>query len=222
MSSYVAEFKARQNFGEGHLILENSRPASAIVCVADQAPAPSSLGNAQIVLGSSATDVVGMEVASDSGHATNCSAVAQSRLPPVLEMAFTSQAHWWPKANRQRSSCIDFSHGCGESDVGHTPHSWRIAQTCLGGACKVPGLFVIVKANGQSFALQLGPKWFIDNLSWTFNKGDKLEIIGWKQDNNEVVVRKITRAEWVLEPRDDNGAANWLWMPAPKDSGTCR
>ena len=97
-----------------------------------------------------------------------------------------------------------------------------IEQRSLGGACKAPGVFVIVKANGQSFALQVGPKWFIDELTWTFTKGDKLEIIGWKfEDSNEVVVRKITRGEWMLEPRDDSGAANWLWMPAPKDSGKC-
>ena len=94
----------------------------------------------------------------------------------------------------------------------------------LGGACKAPGVFVIVKSNGQSFELQVGPKWFIDELTWTFTKGDKLEITGWKinkEGNNEVVVRKISRGEWSLEPRDGNGGANWLWMTAPKDSGKC-
>lgn len=100
----------------------------------------------------------------------------------------------------------------------------NIEQRSLGGTCKAPGVFVIVKVNAQSFALQVGPKWFVDELAWTFNKGDKLEITGWKigkQDSNEVLVRKITRGEWSLEPRDDTGAANWLWMTAPKDSGKC-
>ncbi|HKT25771.1 MAG TPA: hypothetical protein VJR04_14270 [Terriglobales bacterium] len=99
-----------------------------------------------------------------------------------------------------------------------------IEQRSLGGNCKAPEVFVIVKVNAQSFALQVGPKWFVDELAWTFNKGDKLEITGWKigkEDSNEVLVRKITRGEWSLEPRDDTGAANWLWMTAPKDSGKC-
>lgn len=99
-----------------------------------------------------------------------------------------------------------------------------IQQRSLGGSCKAAGLFVVVKANGQNFELQVGPKWFVDELSWTFTKGDKLEIAGWKvdkADSNAVVVRKITRAEWSLEPRDDSGAANWSWMTAPKDSGKC-
>ena len=99
-----------------------------------------------------------------------------------------------------------------------------IEQRSLGGTCKAPGVFLIVKANGQDFAVQVGPKWFIDELQWTFNKGDKLEVTGWKiakQDSNEVMVRKITRGDWSLEPRGDAGAANWLWMTAPKDSGKC-
>jgi len=99
-----------------------------------------------------------------------------------------------------------------------------IQQRSLGGTCKAPGVFVVVKADEKTYELQVGPKWFIDTLTWTFTKGDKLEITGWKTDkegSNEVVVRKINRAEWSLEPRDDTGAANWLWMPAPKDSGKC-
>ena len=99
-----------------------------------------------------------------------------------------------------------------------------IEQRSLGGACKAPGVFVTVTAEGQTFELRIGPKWFIQAMTWTFTKGDKLEITGWKVDkegSNEVVVRKIDRAEWSLEPRDDHGAANWLWMPAPKDSGKC-
>lgn len=98
-----------------------------------------------------------------------------------------------------------------------------IEQRSLGGTCKALGVFVTVKSDGLSFALQVGPKWFVDELSWTFAKGDKLEVTGWKtdKDSNEVVVRKITRGDWIFEPRDDSGAANWLWMTAPKDSGKC-
>lgn len=99
-----------------------------------------------------------------------------------------------------------------------------IEQRSPGGACKAQVVFVTVKADAQTFELQVGPKWFIDDLTWTFTKGDKLEVTGWKVEKegaNPVVVRKISRGEWSLEPRDDSGAPNWLWMTAPKDSGKC-
>ena len=100
-----------------------------------------------------------------------------------------------------------------------------IEERSLGGGCKAPGVFVIVKADGKNIALQVGPKWFVDELSWKFSKGDKLDIVGWKtgsDDSSDIVVRKITHGEWIMEPRDDSGGANWLWMPAPKDSGKCK
>ena len=100
----------------------------------------------------------------------------------------------------------------------------EIQQRSPGGTCKAPEVVLILKADGQNFELHVGPKWFVDELTWTFTKGDKLEVTGWKvnkEGSNEVVVRKISRAEWNLEPRDDSGAANWLWMAAAKDSGKC-
>lgn len=99
-----------------------------------------------------------------------------------------------------------------------------IQQRSIGGTCKAQGVFVTVKSDTQTFELQVGPKWFVDDLTWTFTKGDKLDITGWKvekEGTSAVVVRKINRGEWSLEPRDDKGAPNWLWMPAPKDSGKC-
>lgn len=100
----------------------------------------------------------------------------------------------------------------------------QIEQRNPGGTCKAPSVFVTVKAGEETYELQVGPKWFVDNLTWTFTKGDKVDVVGWKTDKEgakAVVVRKINRAEWSLEPRDDTGAPNWAWMTAPKDSGKC-
>lgn len=100
----------------------------------------------------------------------------------------------------------------------------QIEQRNPGGTCKAQSVFVTVKAGEETYELQVGPKWFVDNLTWTFTKGDKLDVVGWKvnkEGSNALVVRKINRGEWSLEPRDDSGAANWLWMTAPKDSGKC-
>ena len=108
-----------------------------------------------------------------------------------------------------------------------------IEQRDPGGTCKAQNTYVIVKADQQSYALKVGPKWFLDELTATFTKGEKLEIAGWKAKEHaadakdtdsaptEIVVRKIKRGDWLFEPRDDNGASNWSWMKPPKDSGKC-
>ena len=109
-----------------------------------------------------------------------------------------------------------------------------IEQRDSGGACKAQITYVIVKADEQSYALKVGPKWFLDELTAAFAKGEKLEITGWKvvkdqaadaKDSGsaptEIVVRKIKRGDWLFEPRDDKGASNWSWMKPPKDSGKC-
>jgi hypothetical protein len=106
-----------------------------------------------------------------------------------------------------------------------------IEQRVPGGACKAQSVYVIVKADGQNYALYVGPKWFLDELTATFAKGDKLEVTGWKvvkegstdstEASTDVVVRQIKRGDWVLDPRDDTGSPNWSWMKAPKDSGKC-
>ena len=100
----------------------------------------------------------------------------------------------------------------------------QIEQRNPGGTCKAQSVFVTVKAGEETYELQVGPKWFVDNLTWTFTKGDKLDVVGWKvnkEGGNQLVVRRINRGEWSLEPRDDAGAPNWAWMTAPKDSGKC-
>ena len=112
------------------------------------------------------------------------------------------------------------------SQIKFTGEVDEIEQRNAGGTCKAPSVFVTLKANGETYELRVGPKWFIDNLTWTFTKGDKLDVVGWRLDKDNstvtpIVVRKISRGEWNLEPRDDSGAANWLWMTAPKDSGKC-
>jgi|SRR5579859_4274666 len=109
-----------------------------------------------------------------------------------------------------------------------------IEQRDPGGACKAQNTYVIVKADEQSYALKVGPKWFLDELTAAFAKGEKLEITGWKivkeppvdakdggSTPTEIVVRKIKRGDWLFEPRDDHGASNWSWMKPPKDSGKC-
>ena len=96
--------------------------------------------NAQAVLGSAATALVGMEKASCSGHATNCGRVASCWFSAVLEMALPSPAVG--EAGEQGDSSADLSHGGREPDVGSAPHSWRAAEAG----------FSFIGANGLTLA----------------------------------------------------------------------
>ena len=89
------------------------------------------IGEAQAVLGSSATALVGMENASSSGHATNRGGMASRWLSPVLELALQGEAARWPKAVEPGDSGADLSYGCGEPHVGSTPHARRVAEAGL-------------------------------------------------------------------------------------------
>ena len=76
------------------------------------------IGEAQAVLGSSATALVGMENTSSSGQAANRGGVASRWLSPVLELAIQGEAARWPKAVEPGDSGADLSYGCGEPHVG--------------------------------------------------------------------------------------------------------
>src|ERR1035441_10878679 len=72
-----------------------------------------------------------METTAHLGDAQNRGRLASSRLSAVLEMAFKSAPDGRSKAGEQGDSSLDLSNGCRESNLGSTPHSWRVAQAGL-------------------------------------------------------------------------------------------
>src|SRR5450759_2243051 len=46
-------------------------------------------------------------------------------------MAFKSQVEGRSQAGEQTDSSLNFSNGCGKSNLGSAPHSWRVAQARL-------------------------------------------------------------------------------------------
>ena len=84
-------------------------------------------------------------------------------------------------------------------------------------------LSALFVAFAQSAAQLLPPKVHYDNTSRIKLDGvvENIEQRSLGGACKGPVVRKISRGEWSLEPRDDGGGANWLWMTAPRDSGKC-
>ena len=89
-----------------------------------QTTSPSADFPEQAVLDRVENVLVGVDEASRLGHSQNRGRVASSWLPAVLDVGFKSQTRWRPEAGEQKSSCSDLSHGCGESNLGSTAHSW--------------------------------------------------------------------------------------------------
>src|SRR5664279_593177 len=72
-----------------------------------------------------------MEGTSHPGDTQNRCRLASCRFSAVLEMAFTSPVEGRSQAGEQTDSSLDFSNGCGKSNLGSTTNSWRVAQARL-------------------------------------------------------------------------------------------
>ena len=95
------------------------------------APSPATHCVTQAVLGRIAKVLGSMEGTSHPGDTQNRCRLASCRLSAVLEMAFKSQVEGRSKAGEQTDSSLNFSNGCGKSNLGSAPHSWRVAQARL-------------------------------------------------------------------------------------------
>src|ERR1019366_5582003 len=80
------------------------------------------------VLGRIAKVLGSMEGTSHPGDTQNRCRRASCRFSAVLEMAFKSQGEGRSQAGEQRDSRLNFSNGCGKSNLGSTPHSRRVTQ----------------------------------------------------------------------------------------------
>ena len=108
-----------------------SCPASAVARSSRPAPSPATHCVTQAVLGRIAKVLGSMEGTSHPGDTQNRCRLASCRFSAVLEMAFKSQVEGRSKAGEQTDSSLNFSNGCGKSNLGSAPHSWRVAQARL-------------------------------------------------------------------------------------------
>src|ERR1019366_7188248 len=85
----------------------------------------------QAVLGRIAKVLGSMEGTSHPGDTQNRCRLASCRFSALLKMPCKSQVEGRSKADEQTDSSLNFSNGCGKSNLGSAPHSWRVAQARL-------------------------------------------------------------------------------------------
>jgi hypothetical protein len=76
-------------------------------------------------------------------------------------------------------------------------------------------IYLIAKDGANSVEIYVAPKAFLDDMSTTFAKGDKLEITGSKAkqaDKDVVLAREVINGNNTLVLRDKTGEPVWSWM----------
>lgn len=74
---------------------------------------------------------------------------------------------------------------------------------------------LIVKVGDQLQEVCLCPKAFLETMDTTFAKGDEVEIVGSKVDNNGqplILAREVVKGNNTLVLRDKKGEPVWTWM----------
>src|ERR1039458_4104371 len=118
----VGAFRSRED-----IILENLALRQQLLTLHAQRPPCGT----QAVLGRIAKVLGSMAGTSHPGDTQNRCRLASCRFSAVLEMAFTSPVGGRSQAGEQTDSSPNFSNGCGKSNLGSAPHSWRVAQARL-------------------------------------------------------------------------------------------
>jgi hypothetical protein len=76
-------------------------------------------------------------------------------------------------------------------------------------------IYLLAKDGTEAVEVYLAPKAYLDDMSTTFAKGDKLEITGSKIKKDEgtvVLAREVVQGNNTLVLRDKTGEPVWSWM----------
>ncbi len=77
----------------------------------------------------------------------------------------------------------------------------------------------MVKTGDDTQEVCLCPKAFLDMMESSFAKGDEVEIVGSKVDNDGkplILAREVTKGQNTLVLRDKKGEPVWTWMEKAK------
>src|ERR1035437_447891 len=108
-----------------------SCPASAVARSSRPAPSPATHCVTQAVLDRIAKVLGSMEGTSHPGDTQNRCRLASCVFWVFWKRAFPSPVGGRSQAGEQTDSSLNFSNGCGKSNLGSAPHSWRVAQARL-------------------------------------------------------------------------------------------
>ena len=71
-------------------------------------------------------------------------------------------------------------------------------------------IYINLKADSGTFAVYVGPSWFLESKGFKFAKGDQIEVTGSKlQDKDVIVAREIKRGDQILVVRNAQGIPAW-------------
>ena len=75
-------------------------------------------------------------------------------------------------------------------------------------------VYLNLKADSGTFAVFVGPSWFLESKSFKFAKGDVVEVTGSKlQDKDVIIAREVKRGDQVLVLRNAQGIPEWSGRP---------
>ena len=67
-------------------------------------------------------------------------------------------------------------------------------------------------AQGETWVVYLGPRWFVDNQRLKINQGDQIEVRGAKvlwEGKNNLVAEDVSKGDLMMKLRNENGLPSW-------------
>lgn len=74
------------------------------------------------------------------------------------------------------------------------------------------GIHLVVKTDGETIPVHLGPAWYVERLDTKIAKGDAIEVKGSRITYNgkpAIIAADVKKGDAVLKLRDDNGYPVW-------------
>ena len=71
-------------------------------------------------------------------------------------------------------------------------------------------IYINLKADSGTFAVYVGPSWFLESKGFKLAKGDQIQVTGSKlPDKDTIIAREVKRGDQVLVLRNAQGTPEW-------------
>jgi uncharacterized protein YneR len=130
--------------------------------------------------------------------------LSDSQPPKRQEMKWEGSGGWGPKTNYGRM----YNPKTIETISGEITNGFKI----------IPykgmsyGIHVVLKTDGTTLPIHLGPGWYIENQDIIIEQNDKVEVTGSRitfDGKPAIIAAKVKKGDEVLILRDDNGIPAW-------------
>lgn len=130
--------------------------------------------------------------------------MSDNQPPKRQEMQWKSSGGWGPKANYGRM----YDPKTVESISGEITNVDKIIPS----QGMSYGIHVMLKTDGTTLPVHLGPGWYIENQDITIEQNDKVEVTGSRvtfDGKPAIIAAKIKKGDDILVLRDENGIPAW-------------